>query len=88
MAEPRRVPLLPAKSTFSNEKSSASKCKENDSGQGKKEEKSKNHKSVRLELNLAPSNEKNCPEYSYVQLVKDVLVCCFPFYKIRFLLFD
>ena len=72
MAEPRRVPLLPVQSSISNEQLASSQSKDNASGEatGKKADGEK-QKTFRLEISLTTSNEKHCPEYSYVDLIKE-----------------
>lgn len=77
MAEPRRVPLLPAKPSVSNEKTPSSKVKEskqNGNASDGKTNADKAQKSIRLEISLSTSNEKHCPEYSYLDLIKDKVV--------------
>ena len=76
MAEPRRVPLLQVKTSFSNGKAPSVGEKEHSK---KKEDKDsiKDQPTVRLEISLKDSTEKTCPEYSYVKLIKDQVVCFF-----------
>ena len=71
MAEPRRVPLLSVQSSHSSEHLASAQNKTNANGEasGEKADEEK-LKSFRFEISLSTSNEKHCPEYSYVDLVK------------------
>ena len=72
MAEPRRVPLLSVQSSHSGEHLASSQNKNIANGEasgGKADE--EKLKSFRFEISLSTSNEKHCPEYSYVDLVKE-----------------
>ena len=72
MAEPRRVPLLPTQILTSNEQVTSSQTKTNVSAEASGEKADGDQKkSFRLEINLSTSNEKCCPEYSYVNLLKE-----------------
>jgi len=72
MAEPRRVPLLPSQISTSNEQVAPAQTKTNANAEASGEKADgEQKKSFRLEINLSTSNEKCCPEYSYVNLIKE-----------------